>query len=173
MNQSTDFIGVADLDGKVLYVNRSARRLVGLSQSEDVRMLRIQDFVFPEDVPALENTVVPTVLREGRWQAETRFRHFQTGAGIPVDYHVFPITDPKTGEIVALATATRDISERKTAEAALLKSEEQYRVLAELSPQGCGPPIAMAECFMRTRDFWNMWARALPHGRHGVSRSFL
>ena len=117
MNQSTDFIGVADLDGKVLYLNRSAR-LVGLSESEDVRTLKIQDFVLPEDVPALENIVVPTVLSEGRWQAETRFRHFQTGAGIPVDYHVFPITDPKTGEIVALATATRDISERKTAEAA-------------------------------------------------------
>jgi PAS domain S-box-containing protein len=135
MNQSTDFIGVADLNGRVVYLNSSARRLVGLGESEDVRVLRIQDFVFPEDVPALENTVVPTVLREGRWQGETRFRHFRTGASIPVDYHVFPITDPKTGEIVALATATRDISERKTAEAALRASESRYRLLAELSPQ--------------------------------------
>jgi PAS domain S-box-containing protein len=135
MNQSTDFIGVADLEGRMLYVNESARRVVGLSNGDDVRRLSIKDFFFAEDIPTLEKTVIPTALREGRWQAETRFRHFQTGKSIPVDYHVFPITDPQSGEVVALATATRDISERKKAEAALRKSEEQYRVLAELSPQ--------------------------------------
>lgn len=135
MDQSTDFIGLADLEGNVLYANRSARRLVGLSDGEDVRRLRINDFMFPEDISTLEKTIISTALREGRWQAEMRFRHFLTGASIPVDYHVFPITDPQSGEIVALATATRDISERKKAEAALRKSEDQYRVLAELSPQ--------------------------------------
>jgi PAS domain S-box-containing protein len=164
MNQSTDFIGVADLNGKVLYLNRSARRLVGLSEDEDVRMLRIQDFVLPEDVSALENIVVPTVLREGRWQAETRFRHFQTGAGIPVDYHVFPITDPKTGEIVALATATRDISERKTAEAALRKSEERYRLLAELSPQALWTADREGRVLYANRRFLDYAGQqSLPH----------
>ena len=135
MNQSTDFIGVADLEGKVLYINESARMLVGLSKSDDVRRLRIRDFFFPEDISFLEETILPAALREGRWQAEARFRHFRTGASIPVDHHVFPITDPQSGKVVALATATRDITERKKAEAALRKSEDQYRVLAELSPQ--------------------------------------
>ncbi len=164
MNQSTDFIGVADLNGKVLYLNRSARRLVGLSESEDVRMLRIKDFVLPEDVPALENIVVPTVLREGRWQTETRFRHFRTGAGIPVDYHVFPITDPKTGEIVALATATRDISERKTAEAALRASESRYRLLAELSPQALWTANREGQVLYANRRFLDYAGKqSLPH----------
>ncbi|MGB9121343.1 MAG: ATP-binding protein, partial [Candidatus Angelobacter sp.] len=135
VNQSTDFIGLADMQGRVLYVNKSARAMMGLGEAQDVRQLRIKDFFFPEDVPFLEHQVISTVVREGRWQGEVNFRHFKTGASIPVDYHVFPVNDPQTGEMAGLATVTRDMRERKKTEAALRKSEEQYRVLAELSPQ--------------------------------------
>ncbi|MGZ4879343.1 MAG: PAS domain-containing protein, partial [Candidatus Angelobacter sp.] len=135
INQSTDFIGVADLEGKVLYVNKSARVMMGLGETQDVRSLRIKDFFFPKDIPFVESVVIPTVLREGRWQGEVNFRHFQSGESIPVDYHVFPIHDPLTHERVGLATVTRDMRERRKTEAALRKSDEQYRVLAELSPQ--------------------------------------
>lgn len=135
VNQSTDFIGLADVDGRVLYVNKTARAMTGLDETQDVRQLRIKDFFFPEDIPFLEDEVISTAVREGRWQGEVDFRHFKTGASIPVDYHVFPVNDPQTGEMVGLATVTRDMRERKKTEAALRKSEEQYRVLAELSPQ--------------------------------------
>lgn len=134
MNQSTDFIGMADMEGRVLYVNKTARAMTGLGETEDVRKLRIKDFFFPEDVPYLEDEVISTVLQKGRWQGEVNFRHFRTGESITVDYHVFPVNDPQTGEMVGLATVTRDMRERKKTEAALRKSEEQYRVLAELSP---------------------------------------
>lgn len=135
VNQSTDFIGLADMEGRVLYVNKTARAMTGLGETQDVRNFRIKDFFFPEDVPFLEDEVISTVLRKGRWQGEVNFRHFRTGESITVDYHVFPINDLQTGKIAGLATVTRDMRERKKTEAALRKSEEQYRVLAELSPQ--------------------------------------
>jgi len=135
VNQSTDFIGLSDMEGRVLYVNKTARAMTGLGESQDVRTLRIKDFFFPEEVAHLEDVVISTVLREGRWQGEVNFRHFRTGESIPVDYHAFPIKDPQTGETAGLATVTRDMRERKKADAAVRKSEEQYRVLAELSPQ--------------------------------------
>jgi PAS domain S-box-containing protein len=135
MDQSTDFIGLADVEGRVLYMNRSARFLVGLHEAEDVSRLQIKDFFFPEEFASLEGTIIPSVLRDGRWQGEVRFRHFQSGESIPVDYHVFPVTDPETGQTVGLGTVTRDVREYKKAEAALRASESRYRLLAELSPQ--------------------------------------
>ena len=135
INQSTDFIGLADMQGQVLYVNKMGRAITGLEETQDVRQLRIKDFFFPEDVPFLENEVISTVLREGRWQGEVNFRHFRTAESITVDYHVFPINDPISGEMQGLATVTRDMRERKKTEAALRASESRYRLLAELSPQ--------------------------------------
>jgi PAS domain S-box-containing protein len=135
MDQSTDFIGLADVEGHVLYMNRSARFLVGLHEAEDVSRLRIKDFFFPEDVASLEGTIIPSVLRDGRWQGEVHFRHFQSGESIPVDYHVFPVTDPGSGQTVGLGTVTRDVRESKKKEAALRASESRYRLLTELNPQ--------------------------------------
>jgi PAS domain S-box-containing protein len=136
MDQSTDFIGLATLEGNVLYVNKGGRALVGLSDAGDVHQLRIKDFFFPEDIPFLENVVIATVLRDGLWHGEVRFRHFQTGESLLVDYHIFPVVDPRTGETMGLATVTRDIRERKKTEAALRASESRFRRLIEQANVG-------------------------------------
>ncbi len=136
VGQSTDFIGLATMQGQMLYVNRSARALVRLKDTDDIRRLKIKDFLFPEDIHFHEDVLIPTVMREGRWQGETRFRDFQTGESIPVDYHVFPVVDLQTCDTVALATVTRDMRERKKAEAALRASESRFRRLIEQANVG-------------------------------------
>ncbi|WP_378970757.1 PAS domain-containing protein [Methylobacterium komagatae] len=111
---STDFIGMAHVDGRVFYMNDAARRLVGL-EAADVTTIAIPDFFPPEDAAAVAGEVLPAVQRDGHWAGELRFRHFGTGELIPVLYSVFPVTDPD-GRTLGYGTVTRDFRARKRAE---------------------------------------------------------
>jgi PAS domain S-box-containing protein len=116
---SADFIGVARLDGRAIYLNRAGQALVGLAGDAEVAETRIEDYLFEEDLPLVRETVLPTVMREGRWAGDFRFRHFRTGEVIDVHWDIVRIDDPETGEPVQLATVTRDIRTEKAAAAAL------------------------------------------------------
>ena len=111
---SSDFIGMAHVDGRVFYMNDAARRLVGL-EGADITTLSIPDFFPPEDAAAVTEEVLPAVQRDGHWAGELRFCHFGTGELIPVLYSVFPVTDPD-GRTLGYGTVTRDFRARKRAE---------------------------------------------------------
>lgn len=121
---SSEFIGVCDLAGKPFYVNPAGRCLLGLESAALAMQTSFGDFFFPEDLPFVTDDFLPRVLRDGRAEMEIRLRHFETGAPIWVLYSVFTLTD-KSGRVVALATASRDITERRVMEA------ERERLLAE------------------------------------------
>lgn len=119
VERSGDFIGIARLDGRALYLNHAGQRLVGLCGEAAVQATRIEDYLFPEDLPFVRETVLPQVLREGHWSGDFRFRHFRTAEAIDVHWGVVRIDDPATGEPAQLATVTRDIRQEKAAAAAL------------------------------------------------------
>lgn len=111
---STDFIGMAHVDGRMFYMNDAAYRLVGLDRT-DITTLAIADFFPPEDAATVASEVLPAVGRQGHWAGELHFRHFVTGERIPVLYSVFPVTDPD-GNTLGYGTVTRDFRARKRAE---------------------------------------------------------
>jgi signal transduction histidine kinase len=81
-------------------------------------------------LPVLQERILPTLAETGRWEGEVSFRHFKTGLPIPVYYNVFTVKDSQTGEPMALATVTKDFTERKQAESELRQSEARFRELA-------------------------------------------
>lgn len=123
VEQSGDFIAVADLDGSVTMVNEAGRDMVGLTDPASVQGTTIQDYFDPAQWPEIAATVFPAVQRDGQWRGELRFRHFQTGELIPVIYDVIALRGDD-GAVVAYATVTRDIRDQKRAEA-------QQRILNE------------------------------------------
>ena len=118
IEQSPDFIGIADPGGRALYLNGGARRMCGLADNADIHDIEIVDFFPPEDHGFVWDVVLPAQAGERGYQGELRFRRFDGGEPVPVSYDGFAIRDDQ-GAITAFATVTRDITERVGAEAAL------------------------------------------------------
>ena len=121
-DHSSELIGMCDLQLVPFYVNDAGIRLLGLDGLEQVRRTPIADFFFPEDRRFITDDFFPRVLQAGRAEVEIRFRHFQTGEPLWMIYTGFCIVDA-TGQPVAVATVSRNITERKHAEEALRTSE--------------------------------------------------
>ncbi|MCZ7641865.1 MAG: PAS domain-containing protein [Pseudorhodoplanes sp.] len=84
-----EFIGIADLDGRALFVNEAGRKLVGLSDLQAVRSTRIVDYFTAADQPRVLEQVMPAVRSAGFWQGKLEFRNFATGQPVPVLYNIF------------------------------------------------------------------------------------
>lgn len=115
VSASQEFIGVADLEGRALFVNEAGRKLVGLPDLEAVRSTRIIEYFAAEDQPRVIGEILPAVRNSGFWEGELNFRNFATGQLVPVLYNIFPIRN-SSGEIIAYGTVTRNLTETRLAE---------------------------------------------------------
>jgi len=98
---SSDFIGIASLTGRALFLNRAGRRMIGLSDNEPIPE-DIREYVASEDRDRVDDEIIPAVERAGFWDGEIALRHVLTGVGIPVLQHVFFTRDPQSGQPLTL-----------------------------------------------------------------------
>jgi len=115
IENSSDFIGISDAQGRPLYLNPAGRQMIGLDADFPIDTLQITDCYPPELRSFVTDTILGEMQKYGRWQGETLFCHFKSRQAVPVwDTH-FVIHDPATGRLLGWATITRDISEIKRA----------------------------------------------------------
>lgn len=115
IDNSSDFIGIADHQGRPLYLNPGGRRMVGLSDDFPVEPTTIPEY-YPQDLRGFAAEVIlKTMLEQGYWHGETFFRHWQTEESIPVSDTHFMVRDHQTHKVLGMATITRDISDIKRA----------------------------------------------------------
>ncbi|MCT7985586.1 PAS domain S-box protein [Laspinema sp. A4] len=131
VENSKDFIGMASLEGKAIYINEAGRLRVGLDSLEQVYQTEMSDYLTPETKVQYQKVAIPTVMQTGYWQGETKLRHFKTGQCFDMETSLFLVKHPERNEPICFATIQRDISDRKRAEAAILASENKYRSVVE------------------------------------------
>jgi PAS domain S-box-containing protein len=115
VENSTDFIGMCDLNGVPFFVNHAGLEMVGLDDIDQARRTPVQEFFFPEDQPMMMNEFFPAVLANSHGEIEVRFRHFKTGQPRWMAYKVVTLTNA-ANEPVGFATVSQDITERRRLE---------------------------------------------------------
>lgn len=122
IEESPDFVGTADLQGHVLYLNKAAKRIIGLPDDADLSALEIKD-VHPEwATKRVLEEGIPAMLQHGHWMSENALLH-KDGHEIPVSQVALMHRD-EHGNPVLLSTIMRDISESKAHELALQEAKE-------------------------------------------------
>ncbi len=126
----TDYaIYMLDLEGVVTSWNPGARRFKGYESSEIIGE-HFSRFYTDEDRKAgLPARALKTARENQRFEGEG-WRLRKDGTRFWVNVIIDPILGP-SGDLIGYAKVTRDLTERKKAEDALRKSEEQFRLLVQ------------------------------------------
>ncbi len=135
VEQSTEFIGIYDLEFQPIFVNEAGRRLVGLPTLDELRRTPVMEFFFPQDHSFIQDEFFPQLRRDGHAETEIRFRHFPTGAAIWMRYNLFSLRDSE-GEPIGLATVSHDVTDRREALATLRLNEERLRLALDAAHLG-------------------------------------
>jgi diguanylate cyclase (GGDEF)-like protein/PAS domain S-box-containing protein len=117
LEATTDFVATADADGKLLYLNRAGRRLLGRGAGDDIAGMLLAECHSEHGSQHLLQEALPRAAADGVWVGENTL-HGMLRQEIPVSQVVLAHRGVD-GKIEFYSTIARDITERKRHEAEL------------------------------------------------------
>jgi PAS domain S-box-containing protein len=132
MKQSVDFVGMADMQGQIIYLNPAALRMVGQPEDTAPSSLTIASIHPDRFAQQVWDTMIPTALEHGVWRGETTVLH-RDGHEIPVFQTVMLHRDA-TGKPEFASTIMQDITERKRIETELENEKQRLKAFFHALP---------------------------------------
>ena len=145
---SHDVILSLDRVGNILCINQRGIQLSGYSESELRGANIFELLLLPED-RELAGKMLADLLEGKARQYQVRWRT-KVGAIVHFDGASVPRLS-ESGEFLSTLCTLRDVTERKSAEEKLRKSEEKYRDLIEISPDAIYVVDANGICVLGNR----------------------
>lgn len=133
---STDFIGMASPDGKVLFVNSAGKKLMGIPEEKDISAMFLSDFHNDEMTQYMLDVAFPSASKNGTWEGPTTMTNYQ-GKDVPLSQLVMSHKDQK-GNIIFYSTVARDMTANKLNNEKMMQSvvkgvdDERQRIASEL-----------------------------------------
>jgi len=133
LESTTDLVSISDPNGRLVYLNRAGRHLLGVDLQEDIAAANFADFIpNPASHPAFADGI-HIAIREGNWTGESVLLS-RRGQEIPVSQVIHAHNAPD-GKLEFLSTIMHDITARKRAEDELFLSRETLRGVLDHIPQ--------------------------------------
>lgn len=148
VENSSDLIGLATLDGKVQFLNPAGQDLLGIHSKDHKSPLLLQDCFCQISEQDFQQEIFYSILKRGQWYGELALYNQKNSSAIPVLANIFLICDSATATPMNLGVITRNISDRKETEIALKTSEERFRSIFEQAAVGIAL-LDIAGCFQR------------------------
>ncbi|MDP6513899.1 MAG: ATP-binding protein, partial [SAR202 cluster bacterium] len=122
MNATTDLVGIANHEGRVIYMNQAGRDLLKITHDDQVLNVPITDFHPSWANTIVQNEAISTAIQNGAWEGESAFVNLQ-GIEFPVSM-VLLSHKSADGEVEFLSTISRDISAAKRASDELQRAKD-------------------------------------------------
>lgn len=130
LEQTTDYIVMADASESLLYINPAGRRVLGLGLTDDFSQKKLYDNSDQAARNAIRDVALPAAMENGLWAGESRMRD-STGREIHTS-QVIIAHRGADGQIDCFSTIVRDISKWVMDQQALRESREGLRHLSGL-----------------------------------------
>src|SRR6516162_4251645 len=145
---SRDVIVSLDRIGNILCINQRGVELSGYSESQLRGANVFELLLLPEDREFARGLLADLLEGKAR-QYQVRWRT-KDNATVHFDGASVPLLSP-SGQFLSTLCTLRDVTERKSAEEKLRKSEEKYRDLIEISPDAIYVVDANGMCVLGNR----------------------
>jgi two-component system NtrC family sensor kinase len=134
LESTPDMVSTASVEGRLLYLNQAARRILGIPDGADLatRTIPAGHPEWAHDI--IQNKAIPTARREGMWQGETAVLS-HNGREIPMS-EVIIAHKGAEGKVEYLSTIARDVSELRRLVEENRSQREFMERLVEVAPVG-------------------------------------
>lgn len=124
---SEDYIGLATVNGRVIWNNPRMKRIIGVYDDTELNKLSVADYHPAWALEIVKEIGIPTAIERGSWLGETALMT-QDNREIPVSQLIVAHKSPD-GEIEYISTVMRDLSNRKRIEKSLKERAEELEWL--------------------------------------------
>ncbi|MFX0556086.1 PAS domain S-box protein [Maribacter sp. CXY002] len=136
IENSQGFIGLANLNGKPLYLNEAGRKLVGIPSHVNINDFSILN-IFQEDYKeVIKEEYIPQIVKKGSWHGETYLKNIQSDELVPMEFSAFLINDNTTHEPIGIGAVAFDLTERKEAEKEIVSLQNKMNAAIRIGKIG-------------------------------------